>query len=492
MFHRLQPLPISLLLFITLTPLAIFYYAIYVFNPANIGFLPLYIFQVAADTISILIATSLWLTLLLDILQPEHHKRKLQNNPEWLKKNQVTVDVFVTVLNEPIEIVTGTLQAAVDMDYPHKTFLLDDGNSAEMKQIADQLNIEYIARPVTGRKHAKAGNINYGLQRTHGEFFAIFDADFSPRKNFLTKLLPFFENKKIALVQTPQSYSNTHNFIASGTAQAQEIFYKFVMPAKNSYNAAFCVGTNMIYRRDSINQIGGIAKLDHSEDIWTTINLHEKGYESVFYHQVLATGRAPETVSAFFRQQNRWSQGGFSLMFTNNPLFSKSLTVDQKIQYFLSNIFFFSGFSILIYLLLPLTFLLFGIHPMKLNSLEWIKHYVPFFLAMYIMPLTLIGKPKLATISVALASFYPYIQGFFSTLFQSKFIWVPTEAKKKIPSLISMQIWPHLFIIFVSLFSLIIGWYNANDITTTVATSIWVSLNTYILFSFLKNSQIKS
>lgn len=486
MFHRLQPLPVSVILFIIIAPISIVFYGAYIFDPKNIGFVPLYLLQIIADMITIAIAGSLWLTLLLDIIQPEHHKRKLSSNRTWIDKNLVTVDVLVPVLNEPTDIIENTLASAVAMDYPHKTFVLDDGNSEEIKQLAKKLGVEYVTRPKEGRRFAKAGNLNNGLQFCHGEFFAVFDADFAPKKEFLIELMPFFQNESVALVQSPQSYGNTDNFIASGTAQAQEIFYKYVLPAKNSYNAAFCVGTNMIYRRSAINEIGGVAKLDHSEDIWTTILLHEHKYESVFYHKILAIGRAPDTISAFFRQQNRWAQGGFSLMFTRNPLFSSSLTLDQKLQYFLSNIFFLSGFSVLIYLLLPIIYLLFGVHPMKLQSTGWALHYIPFFITMYVVPLSLVGMPKLSTMSVALSSFYPYIGAFFDTLFQSKYIWVPTEMRRKVPTLLASHLWPHLLIVMLSVTALIIGWYNSPDTVTTVATSIWVAINAYILLAFIK------
>lgn len=309
----------SALLFMLIAPFSILWYVIYVFNPINAGNLALYILQIIADTIAIVAVGSLWLTILLHLLRPESETIDHKEQIEWLKEKKPTVDVFIPVANEPLNIIEKTVTSAIRMNYPHTTYVLDDGNSEKVKHLVEELGAIYSARSRNEKKFAKSGNLNFGLTKTKAEFFAVFDADHTPKKTFLEELLPFFKDEKVALVQTPQYYTNINNFIASGTAQAQEVFYKYVQPAKNSYNAAFCVGTNMVYRRSAIGHIGGIALRDHSEDVWTTILLHEKGYKSIFYNKILAEGRAPETIPAFFRQQNRWARGGVLLIFYSQP-----------------------------------------------------------------------------------------------------------------------------------------------------------------------------
>ena len=87
----------------------------------------------------------------------------------------LSVDVFVTVYNEPLAVVRQTIAAAVRMDYPHETFLLDDGNRPEMKALAEEFGCRYLARG--HNTDAKAGNLNHGLAHSDAEFVAIFDAD---------------------------------------------------------------------------------------------------------------------------------------------------------------------------------------------------------------------------------------------------------------------------------------------------------------------------
>lgn len=484
---KIKRIPNTALLFVLLAPLAIAYYGSYVFNPANMGNEYLYPLQLFADTIAIIVVGSLWLTILLDLLQPDYHRRELQYRKSWLDEYKPLVDILIPTANEPFAIVAHTARKAAAMDYPYKTlYILDDGNSDELKELSSQLGAVYLQRK---EKHfAKSGNLNYGLEICRGEFFAVFDADHAPKQTFLTELLPFFQNETIALVQTPQHFVNKNNFIASGTAQAQELFYKYIQPAKNSYNSSFCVGTNMIYRRSAVDEIGGIAKQTHSEDIWTTILLHEKGYESIFYNKILAEGRAPETIASFFRQQNRWARGGFSLFFIHNPLFRKGLSIDQRLQYFFSNVHYFSGFAILVYLSLPVFYLLFGELPLDgEKSSEWLIHYIPFFITIYFLPFFLLGNLKLSTISISLASFFPYLQAFFSVITHNNYKWVATESRNTKLSFIAGDIWPHVFIISLSFFAIPVGWYNEADFFITAATTMWVLINAGLLMLFIKN-----
>lgn len=483
---KIQKIPNTAFLFLLIAPITVMFFAVYIYNPLNSGNPELYVLQLIADTIAIFMVSSLWLTILLDILQAEHNHRDIAYDNDWVKHHKPTVDILVPVSNESLKVVRHTLNQIDAMEYPHKTFVLDDGASDSMKNLTKEFEFHYFARAKENKKHAKSGNINFGLKESKSEFFVIFDADHAPKKHFLKELLPFFVAEKVAIVQSPQHYINTNNFIASGTAQAQDIFYRYIQPAKNNYNAAFCVGTNMMYRRSSIDAIGGIAARDHSEDIWTTILLHEKGFESVYYNKVLAEGRAPETIAAYFRQQNRWSRGGFTLFFHKNPLLIAGLSIDQRIQYIISNVHYFSGFAIFIYLLLPILYLFFNIHPMNLaDGRSWFIHYIPYALTVYLLPFFLLKSLKISTIATSIASVVPYLQSFLSVVLKNKYKWVSTESQVTKSAPILTIIWPLVFYIVIAICAVFVGWYHVVDVPSTLMSTIWVLINAFLLIQFI-------
>src|SRR5579864_2184963 len=90
------------LFFILFAPLAIMFYASYLFNPNNMGNVWLYLLQLLADTIAIANVGILWLTILLDMMQPDYHKRDIGYDKEWINKHNLSVDVLIPVANEKL------------------------------------------------------------------------------------------------------------------------------------------------------------------------------------------------------------------------------------------------------------------------------------------------------------------------------------------------------------------------------------------------------
>lgn len=72
-----------------------------------------------------------------------------------------TVDIFITCYSEPVEMVRETAKAALAMDYPATklcVYILDDGNSYEMRQMAEELCLDDLQSPNI-RKESDAINI---------------------------------------------------------------------------------------------------------------------------------------------------------------------------------------------------------------------------------------------------------------------------------------------------------------------------------------------
>ena len=169
----------------------------------------------------------------------------------------LTVDVFITTYNEPIDMVIETARAARDIRYPHDTWILDDGARDEMRLAAEEIGVGYIKRgdDWTNRPlHAKAGNLNNALMSTHGEFMLILDADQIPDPRILDATLGYFADPLVALVQTPQEFGNVPDSDPLGS-QAP-LFYGPIQQGKDGWNAAFFCGSNAILRREALMQLG--------------------------------------------------------------------------------------------------------------------------------------------------------------------------------------------------------------------------------------------
>ncbi len=477
------------ILFLFVAPFVVFSYIVFVFNWSNADNIFLYILLLISDGIGIFAVMGLWFTIMFDVLIPEHHRVHEKAIDRDFVHAGKTVDVLITVAGEPLSVIEKTAIAAKHIEYKHNTFVLDDSNSLEVKALCNRIGVGYLGREI--RKHAKAGNVNNGLLKiSTAEFFVILDADQVPKKEFISELLPYMSDPKVSMVQSPQYFINRHNFIAEGTSEAQDIFYRYVCPAKNASNSAFCVGTNMLFRRSAINEAGGIAQVSHSEDIWTSYRLHELGWKTIFVNEILAEGVAPETIPAYFKQQMRWAKGGFSMLFQRNPFTSKTLTLDQKTQYFLSNSFYLVTITIIAYLFFPIIYLLFGIKPLQTEgSVVWLLHYVPYVALYYSLSWLLLGNIKISMISVSISSFYPYLLAFISTFRGGKDEWIATTTRNRKKEPLMKWVWPHVFIVILTLFSLVIGWYNPIEFWTTLFYSLLACWNLYLLVIFIMSGQ---
>ncbi|PYY49640.1 glycosyltransferase [Curtobacterium sp. MCBD17_023] len=184
-------------------------------------------------------------------------KLRERGEPPTPPSDPVTVDVFITTYNEPIDLVMRTARAAKAIRHPHETWILDDGNRPEMRAAAEAEGLGVITRGkdwVDRPRHAKAGNLNNALLATQGEFLLILDADQVPDPAILDRTLGYFKDERMALVQTPQWFENVPDSDPLGS-QAP-LFYGPIQQSKDGWNAAFFCGSNAILRREALMQLG--------------------------------------------------------------------------------------------------------------------------------------------------------------------------------------------------------------------------------------------
>ncbi len=385
----------------------------FLLNPANRGDLLPWLMVVSAETILVVHALLAMWTVLSGTRDPRDYRyfnaqshlfdardaagRGVRHQPHrWplrLGGEPVTVEVFVTAYGEPVEVVRRTLRAALALRGEHRTWLLDDGRSDAMRDLAEELGCRYLRR--LNNHGAKAGNVNHALTIAKGDFFCIFDADFVPHADFIEHTLPFFVDETVAFVQTPQTYGNLHTMISRGAGYMQTVFYKFVQPGRNHFNAAFCVGTNVMFRRSAVHEIGGIHADSKSEDVWTSLRLHEQGWRSVYLGKTLAVGDAPDTIEAYTKQQLRWATGGFEILLRANPFSRRrSLTPDQRIMYGITATHYLTGIAPGILLFVPPMEVFFDLHPVDLTVgfWQWLLVYAGFYLMQIMLAFCTLGQ----------------------------------------------------------------------------------------------------
>lgn len=345
------------------------------------------------------------------------------------------VDVFIPTYNEDEYILATTIAAARSMDYPKdklNVWLLDDGGTdqkcndkdpvkaesarhrrASLTALCSQMGAIYQTR--ARNEHAKAGNMNNALAHAKGDIVLVFDADHAPFRAFLQETVGFFlEDPKLFLVQTPHVFLNPDPIEKNlrtfhRMPSENEMFYSITQRGLDKWDASFFCGSAALLRRSALSETGGFSGVTITEDCETAFELHARGYHSVFVDKPLIAGLQPETFASFIGQRVRWCQGMLQIMMLKNPAFKKGLKPIQKLGYLSSMTFWFFPFPRLVFMLAPLSYILFDVKIFVSNVDEAIAYTLTYMIVNVMVQNYLFGVVRWPWVS----ELYEYCQGVF-------------------------------------------------------------------------------
>ena len=264
---------------------------------------------------------------------------------------------FITTFvpgSESLSMLRETLLTMLAADYPHDTWVLDEGNDPAALALCRELGVQHFSRKGRGKLNrdrgrflmkSKGGNHNawYAWYGKRYDIVAQVDSDFKVRHDFLTSTIGHFSDPRVAFVGTPQIYGNMESFIARGAAQQTYLFYGPIMRSLSRRKMTMLIGANHVVRVAALRDIGWYQ--GHlTEDLATGKRFHAKRWESVYVPKPLAVGEGPDTWTAYFNQQYRWAFGCMSIFFADMAPLLK-MRRSHGFYYFILEMFYFSGLA---------------------------------------------------------------------------------------------------------------------------------------------------
>ncbi len=411
--------------------------------------------------------------------------------PRMSADYQPAVDVFITVAGEPTDIVADTVKAALAMDYPRFTvYVLNDGfvakkeNWKEIEDTATRLGARCITRTKPGG--AKAGNINNAIRQTLSPFFAVFDADHVPHRDFLQKTMGYFVDSRMGYVQSPQYYKNADvNDVTQGSWEQQALFFGAICKGKNRLNAVTMCGTNMVIRREAIQEVGGICDYSIAEDFVTGVWLHEKGWKSCYVPEILAEGLAPEDFLSYYKQQFRWARGSMDVLFKHGFLFKPGLSWRQKLQYLSSVSYFLSGIVVIMNALIPVIFLYSGLVPLNITTMGLASIFLPYiFVTIYTLQVSTNFSYSFKSLAFSMAGFHIHISALWANIIGKKSGFSVTS-KRAISGNFSRLVIPHFLYILLVIGGIPIAIMREGLSASVITNFAWAFLNVAIFMEFI-------
>jgi len=294
------------------------------------------------------------------------------------------VDVFIPTYNEPEFVLRRTIIGCQAMEYANKRiYLLDDTHRPEIRSLAAELGCEYMTRP--DNRHAKAGNLNHAFAQTDSDLIVVFDADFIPTRNFLTRTVGFFQAEQVALVQTPQSFYNPDPIarnlgLENVLTSEEEVFYRQIQPIRDAAGSVICSGTSFVVRRTALEAAGGFVTESLSEDYFTGIRLSAQGYQLVYLDEKLSAGLAADNMASHAAQRLRWARGTLQAFFIeSNPLTIRGLTPLQRLAHLEGLLHWFTSLSRVGFLIIPLAYSFLNVIPVRATEAQLLYFFLPYY-----------------------------------------------------------------------------------------------------------------
>ena len=441
------------------------------------------------------------------------------------------VAIIVSSFHEPLDVLEDTLICFHNLTYPNiHIYFLDDTrydlpgkDPREMKEyresideLCERIGVNLFRRQWRG---AKAGMINDFLAFVDGnppqgfeftsfsgrprqgkeKYIIVFDADQNPLPDFVEALVAFMEaNPRLAFVQTPQYYTNfEYNRVARGSGLQQAVFYEYISEGKSRQDAMFCCGTNVIFRREALMDVGGFDESSVTEDFATSLKFHEKGWRSYYYNRVCAFGMGPEDLGGYFRQQFRWALGTVGLfrhilgMFLRRP---GRLPLVKWWEYFLSGTHYFVGWVLFIMMLYPVLYVFADIPSYFAKPEIYFLFFFPYVILTISLFLFTMSQRKYGLkglvqgVLLQAVTFPVYMRASILGILgvRGKFGVTPKGGAK---SLSLLSLWPQISLAMLCLAAFAWGmmriYYERHQVLALAANSFWCGYHFLILSAVL-------
>lgn len=273
-------------------------------------------------------------------------KRGFKPHPRDVIKRYPKVSLHLPCYNEPPEMVKLTLDSLLALDYPNFEVIVLDNNTkkeevwkpveAYCAQFPDKVKFYHLA-PWPG---AKAGALNFGLSVTdpEAEIIGVVDSDYQVRRDWLSSLVPYFEDPKVGHVQAPQDHRDWERDLFKEMINWEYAgFFDIGMVFRNEANAIIQHGTMTLVRKRAMDDAGKWAEWCIVEDAELGLRMMKLGYESVYIQERMGHGLVPDSFMAYKKQRFRWAYGAVQILKAHwkslIPFKETGLTAGQKYHF---------------------------------------------------------------------------------------------------------------------------------------------------------------
>lgn len=302
------------------------------------------------------------------------------------------ISAIVTVYNKQ-NTIAKTLESLLSQPVDFKEIIVIDDGSVDdsakiVRKLADKYkNIKYVFQNNQG----VARSLNVGLKMTNTNFVAVLDGDVTLHENWLSKLMPYFENEEVGAVSGLTNTMNPKNPWAALAGYNVEFRQSRIKGEIIDHLST----TNVIYRKSVLDKIGLFdPEFRYGQDNEVSYRIAAAGYKLILSKKTFCLHFWPESFMGFMKQRMHGALARVMLV----KKYPKRLAGDKvsSLRYFLELplglAFLLSLIALLFYpgFLIVVGFVVILIYIFQLNEIHFfikskkalIGIFMPFFVAL--------------------------------------------------------------------------------------------------------------
>ena len=233
-----------------------------------------------------------------------------------------SVAVLIPAHNEGL-VLEDTLRAMLRLEYPGPLdiYVLADNCTDNTGEIAESFskvfaNVHHVIVP-EGEPKGKSRVLNHGLSITESEYFIVYDADNQPEPQSLRSLMENAESipdaaGAVGYVKTINSEANALTRMISLEFQVFQLLMQ--CGRWGLFKLGSLAGTNMLLKRQVLEELGGYDPYALAEDGELTIRITVAGYKLPVVPTSVTWEQEPEHLKIFIRQRIRWLIGNLYML----------------------------------------------------------------------------------------------------------------------------------------------------------------------------------
>lgn len=242
------------------------------------------------------------------VVARRHARRRRDPAFSWGEPVTDPVSVVVPAYNEA-ENIEATVRSILASGHPLEVVVVDDGSTDGTADLLEDLALPRV-RVVRQANAGKSAALNRGVAAARHDLIVMIDGDTIFQPDTVAELVAPFADPDVGAVAGNVKIANRDRLVPRMQHLEYVVGFNVDRRVQDSWGSISTIpGAAGAFRREAVQEVGGLSSDTLAEDTDLTIALGRAGWRVVYAEKALAWTEAPVSAGQLWRQRFRWSYG---------------------------------------------------------------------------------------------------------------------------------------------------------------------------------------